>query len=90
VQIESMMCGTPVVASDLPGVRQPTRMTGMGRTVPIKDSASLAEAILDVLDNKHKYIRPRDQIASIFSPDSLAQKYESLFEELLRKRKRVA
>ncbi|MEK7808143.1 MAG: glycosyltransferase, partial [Chloroflexota bacterium] len=86
VQIESMMCGTPVVASDLPGVRQPTMMTGMGRTVPIKDSPALAEAILDVLDNKQKYFRPRDQIASMFSPDSLAQKYEALFEELLRKR----
>ncbi|MEK7440817.1 MAG: glycosyltransferase family 4 protein [Chloroflexota bacterium] len=86
VQIESMMCGTPVVASDLPGVRQPTMMTGMGRTVPIKDSPALADAILDVLDNKQKYFRPRDQIASMFSPDSLAQKYEALFEELLRKR----
>ena len=39
-----MMCGTPVVASALPGVRMPTQMTGMGRTVPIKDSAALAEA----------------------------------------------
>jgi glycosyltransferase involved in cell wall biosynthesis len=87
VQIESMMCGTPVVASDLPGVRQPTLMTGMGRTVPIKNSVSLAEAILDVLDNKQKYIRPRAEIASMFSPDSVAQKYEALFEELLRKRK---
>lgn len=87
VQIESMMCGTPVVASDLPGVRQPTLMTGMGCTVPIKDSVSLAEAILDVLDNKQKYLRPRDQIATMFSPDSLAQKYETLFEELLRKKR---
>jgi glycosyltransferase involved in cell wall biosynthesis len=87
VQIESMMCGTPVVASDLPGVRQPTRITGMGRTVPIKDSDALGEAILEVLANKEKYLRPRDQIASMFSPDSVAQQYEALFEELLRKKK---
>ena len=37
VQVESMACGTPVVASDLPGVRQPVMMTGMGRVVPPAD-----------------------------------------------------
>jgi len=86
VQIESMLCGTPVVASNLPGVRQPTAMTGMGRTVPICDSAALAEAILEVLDNRDRYIRPRQAIAETFSPVVVAEKYESLFEELRRKR----
>jgi glycosyltransferase involved in cell wall biosynthesis len=86
VQIESMMCGTPVVASDLPGVRQPTAMTGMGRTAPIRDSAALAEAIIEVLDHREQYIRPRAEIAARFSPDSVADKYEALFEELRRKR----
>lgn len=32
VQVEAMLCGTPAIASDLPGVRQPPRMTGMGRS----------------------------------------------------------
>ncbi|MEK7278167.1 MAG: glycosyltransferase family 4 protein [Chloroflexota bacterium] len=82
VQIESMLCGTPVVASDLPGVRQPTAMTGMGRTAPIRDSAALAEALLDVLDHREQFIRPRDSIAAMFSPDAAAEKYEELFEEL--------
>ncbi len=86
VQIESMLCGTPSVASDLPGVRQPTAMTGMGRTAPICNSEALAEAILDVLDNRQKYIRPREAIAGIFSPDAVAERYEALFEELRRKR----
>ncbi|MEK6575127.1 MAG: glycosyltransferase family 4 protein [Chloroflexota bacterium] len=86
VQIESMMCGTPVVASDLPGVRQPTAMTGMGRTVPIRDSAALAEGIIEVLDNREKYIRPREAIAAQFSPDAVAGKYEALYEELKRRK----
>lgn len=87
VQIESMLCGTPVVASDLPGVRMPTRMTGMGRTAPIRNSAALAEAILDVLANRPNYVRPRAEIAAQFSPDAVAEKYEALFEELRSKRK---
>ena len=30
VQVEAMLSGTPVVATELPGVREPVRMTGMG------------------------------------------------------------
>ncbi len=88
VQIESMLCGTPVVASDLPGVRQPTAITGMGRTVPVRDSGALAEAVLEVLDHRADYIRPREAIAAQFSPDGVAGQYEALFEELLKKRKK--
>lgn len=35
VQIEAMMNGVPVAASNLPGVRQPVSMTGMGRSRPL-------------------------------------------------------
>ena len=44
IQIEAMLRGTPSVASDLPGVRQPVRMTGMGRVVPVGDAPALAGA----------------------------------------------
>ena len=39
VQVEAMLCGTPVVATALPGVRQPVMMTGMGKVVPVADAA---------------------------------------------------
>ncbi|TEU08071.1 MAG: glycosyltransferase [Anaerolineales bacterium] len=31
VQIEAMMCGTPVVATNILGAREVVRVTGMGR-----------------------------------------------------------
>jgi glycosyltransferase involved in cell wall biosynthesis len=88
VQIESMICGTPVVASDLPGVREPTRMTGMGRVVPPRDSEALAQALLDVMENHDLYLRPPAEIAARFSVDMVAQEYESLFQEIRKTKAR--
>jgi len=82
VQVESMVCGTPVVASDLPGVRQPVRMTGMGRIVPPADAGALAEAILEVLENRQAYVTDPAAVAERFSLDRLAEAYEKLFAEL--------
>ncbi|HEY5117949.1 MAG TPA: glycosyltransferase family 4 protein, partial [Anaerolineales bacterium] len=87
VQIESMICGTPVVASGLPGVREPVRLTGMGKIVPLRDPAALAEAVLEVLDNRPKYIQPAGKIAEMFSPDATAARYEALFQEIQDKKK---
>jgi glycosyltransferase involved in cell wall biosynthesis len=87
VQVESMTCGTPVVASDLPGVRQPVKMTGMGRIVPPQDAASLAQAIIEILDEPAKYRRDAqaaETIAQRFSPLHVAEEYEALFRELLK------
>jgi glycosyltransferase involved in cell wall biosynthesis len=83
VQIEAALCGTPTVASALPGVRVPTQLTGMGRTAPPRDSAALADAILDVLDHRERYLKPRAPIAEMFSPDAAAARYEELFTSLL-------
>ena len=87
VQIESMICGTPVVASGLPGVREPVRLTGMGKIVPLRDPSALAEAVLEVLDNRPKYVQPAGKIAEMFSPDATAARYEALFQEILDKKK---
>ena len=38
VQVESMLCGTPVVMTDTPGGRVPVTETGMGRIVPRGDA----------------------------------------------------
>jgi glycosyltransferase involved in cell wall biosynthesis len=86
VQVEAMLCGTPSIASNLPGVRQPVAQTGMGKVVPIGDSEALAEAIVEVFRNRSSYIRPREEIAERFSTHRTADGYERLFEELLGKK----
>lgn len=86
VQVEAALCGTPSVASALPGVRMPTQMTGMGRTFPPRDAAALAEAIIEVIDQREKFVKPRAEISAQFAPDVTAAHYETLFNELLAKR----
>jgi glycosyltransferase involved in cell wall biosynthesis len=82
VQIESMICGTPSIASDLPGVRQPVKMTGMGKVVPIADSAKLAEALIEVLQQPERFKGNPAEIRASFSPMKTAERYEQLFHEL--------
>jgi glycosyltransferase involved in cell wall biosynthesis len=83
VQIEAMMNGVPCVPSALPGVRQPVTMHGMGRVSKIGDSADLAESILEVLNNPHKFKGDIEAIKKTYNPDSVAQRYEKLFAKLM-------
>jgi glycosyltransferase involved in cell wall biosynthesis len=83
VQVEAMLCGTPVVSTNLPGVRQPVTMTGMGEIVAIADSDALAAGIEQVLDNPDRYIRKRPEIERIFDLDVTVGSYEALFGDLI-------
>jgi glycosyltransferase involved in cell wall biosynthesis len=82
VQIEAMMNGVPTVASDLPGVRQPPQMTGMGEVVPVGDAGALAEAILKIFDHPSDYAGDPVAISRQFDPDNNASLYEEVYEEL--------
>ena len=86
VQVEGMLCGAPSIASALPGVRQPVRMTGMGEVVPIGDSAALAEAVIRVLNDRAQYVKSRAEIEALFSTPRTAELYERLFEDLLKQK----
>ncbi len=85
VQVESMLSGTPVVASDLPGVRQPTQATGMGLTFPPGDADELAAALLQVLRNPADYRRDRASVMAQYSSEVVSAKYENIFAELISK-----
>ena len=80
VQIEAMMNGKPVVASDLPGIRVPVTRHGMGEIFPVGDADALAAALVRVLRENRVYPEEKcAEIKSMYSPDHVAALYEKLF-----------
>ena len=82
VQVEAMLAGTPVVATDLPGVREAVRRTGMGVIVPPNDPKALASALLEVIGNRAAYVKPRSEIVASFDLERSIEEYEKLFRSV--------
>lgn len=83
VQIEAMMEGKPTIASNLPGVRIPPVMTGMGEVIPIGDAEALAAAILRIASHSEMYQGNPEKIQQIFDPLQNALHYEALYRETM-------
>ncbi len=85
VQGEAMLCGTPVVMTDIPGGRVAVTITGMGKLAKPGDATSIGETILDVLDEPEQFKKPRETIAKFFSFAETVERYESLFYKYARR-----
>ena len=83
VQIEAMIQGTPSIASNLPGVRVPPRLTGMGKVIPIGDAQSLADAIIQIIANPKEYQGSPQKVKQQFDPLVNAALYDQIYTELL-------
>lgn len=79
VQIEAMAHGTPVVATDLPGVTVPVQVTGMGEIARRGDSDDLSRKIVKVLTDINRYWGNVDEVRRIFSVEQAAQRYLELY-----------
>ena len=82
VQIEAMMVGTPVVVSNLPGVRQPVQMHQMGQIVPVGDAKKLADSIVGLQTWKNKEHKTKGKGFMAYKPENVAIHYENLIIEI--------
>ncbi len=82
VQVEAMLAGVPVVASDMRGVRVPVQLTGVGRLAPAGDAEELAAAIIEVVSADSRRERADVRLAAIevFSNRAFIQRYLSLID----------
>lgn len=83
-QVESMLCGTPVVMTDIYGGRVPVNVTGMGKLATSGDWRAIGEAAVDLLDNRRQFVKSRDYIRSCFSFEQTVNQYEAIFRQYAR------
>jgi glycosyltransferase involved in cell wall biosynthesis len=82
VQAEAMLQGTPVIATDLPGVRVPIKLTKMGIVVPIKNSQKIADAVIRIINNRNKYTNDKlvGKAKKIFD----SKRTDNFYDELIK------
>ncbi len=82
----------PVVATNVGGIPELIKHNKTGLLIPPADSKALAKAILELLEDREKAKRlgknGRRLIEEKFSQETMIDKIENLYRELLKKRKR--
>lgn len=83
VQLEALMCGTPLVTADIPGAREVVKVTGMGRLVEPRNERALADGLVEVLTHRQAYMRPYEEISATFDVARSVQEYERLLQSMV-------
>jgi glycosyltransferase involved in cell wall biosynthesis len=76
VQVEAMLCGTPVVMTDTPGGRVPVMETGMGQIVPRGDWEAMGRTVVEILQNPAQFTKSHDEIDRAFNLQETVDRYE--------------
>lgn len=86
VQLEALLCGTPVVVSDIPGARVVVRETGLGKLSLPRNPRALADAIIEVLADPTPYRPTREAVRRHFSTEKAINQYQEILEGLIAAR----
>lgn len=84
VQVEAMVCGTPVIASDLPGVRTVVQNTGMGLICKRGSAENLKDCFVQIMDNHTLYYRSREVIEKRYGISNSVSKYMKIIKKVGR------
>ncbi len=80
---ESMMAGTPLVASDMPTIAEFVRGTGCGIVCDVTDPASIARAIMTAIDGESSFRRRAREAACTYNWDAMKHELVDLYTELV-------
>jgi len=81
--LEAMACGLPIIASEIQGCEDLVRRGVNGYLVPVQDAHAMAEAILQLLDNKFERRRmgreSRRIVEQTFAWERIAEEYAGVY-----------
>jgi len=77
VQVEALLCGTPVIATNLPGVRVVINQTGAGYLIEPKNSEDLAMKLIEMKEKPPEIDRRN---LEQFSLETTINQYEMVFD----------
>lgn len=93
VAIESLIAGTPVIASRTGGLTEIIKHNETGLLVPVGDEVAIAQAVIALAgDDKRRKtlgLQGREFVSRVFAPMHLIDQVESVYNRLLQ-RKRAA
>lgn len=88
VLVESMACGTPVIASDLPGVRSVVDPGNTGILIPPKNKLELASQISALIKNPERLKKMRsasyERVEKNYRWPIIVEKLEEIYQKLLK------
>ncbi len=88
VLLEAMAMKKPIVATNIEGIMEVLENGVSGLLVPPGDTKALADAIIDMLTHKDKALQmgltARKVVTERFGVDTMVQKVEEVYEDLLR------
>jgi len=88
MMLESLACGTPVVAFEIGGIPDVVKHGVNGSLVPAGDIAALASALVELVSNNQlrdkMSVAAADYAHKAFAPKIQANRYIALFDELLK------
>lgn len=88
VQVEAMLQGVPVVASDLAGMREPVRQTGMGLLSRPGDIDDLRKCIARILTDGAPHLVESVRLRELFGTETSCAPYFDLADSLMVSRGR--
>lgn len=79
VQIEAMFFNTPVIASNVPGLRIPVKKTGFGVLCQPNNPISLTKAVITAVRKKDQIKKNRNKVLSFLDIDENTRKITAFF-----------
>ena len=83
VQVEAISAGTPVIASNLPGVRTIVQATGFGEITEVGDPDDLVRGVIAVLNGSYDHDAARAVLKQKYLSPKPEESYLALYERML-------